>query len=156
MSEVMITGSFDPITLGHMDIIKRAAELFSSVAVVMFINPEKEYMFTLEQRFSMIKSSCEKISGVRVDYSEGMVVDYVKDHNIKAILRGVRNAQDYEYEKQMALFNKINGGVETIFLSAKEELEHCSSTLARRMIKNGEIPKGILPQEIIEMPNRPF
>ena len=70
MNEVMITGSFDPITLGHMDIIKRAAKMFDRIAVVMFINPEKKYMFTSEQRLSMIKASCEMLEGVRVDYSE--------------------------------------------------------------------------------------
>lgn len=156
MNEVMITGSFDPITLGHMDIIKRAAKMFDRIAVVMFINPEKKYMFTLEQRLSMIKASCEMLEGIRVDYSEGTVVDYARDHGIKTIVRGVRNSKDYEYERTMESYNKMHGGLETVFLFSNEDLKNCSSTVVRDIIENKGDLDSVLPCEIIQMKERPF
>ena len=156
MNEVLITGSFDPITLGHMDIIKRAAKIFDKVAVVMFINPDKNYMFTPEQRLSMIKASCEMLEGVRVDYSEGPVVDYALRHCIKTIVRGVRNLKDYEYEKTMESYNKMHGGLETVFLFSNEDLRNCSSTVVRNMIENKEDLSSVLPHEIMQMADRPF
>ena len=156
MNEVMITGSFDPITLGHMDIIRRSAEIFEGVAVVMFINPEKEYTFTLEERHEMMKAALKDIKGVRVDYSEGMVIDYAASHGIKTVVRGVRNSEDLEYEKRMAKFNKEKGGIETVLLIAEDTLAEISSTKAREMIKKGVPLEEIMPKEILEMAKRPF
>ena len=156
MNEVMITGSFDPITLGHMDIIRRASEVFEKVAVVMFINPKKEYTFTLNERYDMIKAACQGINGVRVDYSEGMVVDYAAAHGIKTVVRGVRNHEDLEYEIKMAEFNKEKGGIETVLFIAEESFSEISSTKAREMIKKGMPLEEILPRETLEMVQRPF
>ena len=147
MNEVMITGSFDPITLGHMDIIRRSAEIFEGVAVVMFINPE---------RHKMMKAALKDIKGVRVDYSEGMVIDYAASHGIKTVVRGVRNSEDLEYEKRMAKFNKEKGGIETVLLIAEDTLAEISSTKAREMIKKGVPLEEIMPKEILEMAKRPF
>lgn len=147
-NEVMITGSFDPVTLGHVDIIKRAAAIFEKVAVVMFINENKDYMFTKEQRLEMLKAACQGIFGVRVDASDGLVVDYAKSHGIKCVVRGIRNNEDLEYETKMAEYNKEKGGIETVFLVAEGELSLCSSTRVRQIaLQNGGI-NDLVPVEV--------
>ena len=147
-NEVMITGSFDPVTNGHIDIIKRTAAIFENTAVVMFINDAKAYMFTAEQRLEMLRAACRDIDGVRVDYSLGRVVDYALENGIKTVVRGIRNAADLDYEVKMALYNKENGGVETVFLPAKEELLECSSTMVRKAITEGSTPWNLVPYEV--------
>ena len=139
-----------------MDIIRRAANIFDNVAVVMFINPEKKYMFEKDDRLEMIKAACQGIKSVRVDESDGMVIDYAAKNGIKTVVRGVRNVIDYEYETKMAAFNKEKGGVETVFFMAEERLCDCSSTEVRRRIEKGETLEGIVPREVLEMANRPF
>ena len=146
MNEVMVTGSFDPVTVGHIDIIKRAAKVFGRVAVVMFINEAKEYMFSVNQRLEMLRAACESIDGVRVDNSYGRVVDYAAEHGIKTVVRGIRNGADLDYEMKMASYNKENGGIETLFFMADPELIECSSTLVRQMIREKKSLTGILPE----------
>lgn len=148
--KAMITGSFDPITEGHMDIIERAAKLFDAVYVVMFINVDKKYMFTEEERLGFIKKACADIHNVKVDFSRGMVVDYVKEHGISVIIRGIRGDEDIAYEKLMAEFNYQNSGVETLLLPAKPKYENFSSTLARTTLQNGETLDGLIPESIID------
>ena len=148
--KALITGSFDPITEGHMDIINRAAKLFDTVYVVMFINADKKYMFTEEERLGFIKKACADIPNVKVDFSRGMVVDYVKEQEISVIIRGIRGDEDISYEKLMAEFNYKNSGVETLFLPAKPRYENFSSTLARSILQNGEKLDGLLPESIID------
>ncbi len=148
--KAMITGSFDPITEGHMDIIERAAKLFDAVYVVMFINVDKKYMFTEEERLGFIKKACADIPNVKVDFSRGMVVDYVKEHGISVIIRGIRGDEDISYEKLMAEFNYQNSGVETLLLPAKPKYENFSSTLARTTLQNGEALDGLIPESIID------
>lgn len=151
MNEVMITGSFDPVTNGHVDIIKRAARIFGAVAVVMFINEAKEYMFTAEKRLEMLRAACEDMEGVRVDSSNGYVVEYAAQHGIKTVIRGIRNSADLEYEVKMAEYNREKGGIETLFLMADERLSECSSTLARKKIREKESLGEILPQKVLEI-----
>ena len=146
----MITGSFDPITEGHMDIIERAAKLFDTVYVVMFINVDKKYMFTEQERLCFIEKACADIPNVKVDFSKGMVIDYVKEHGISAIIRGIRGDEDIAYEKLMAEFNYKNSGVETLLLPAKPKYENFSSTLARSILQKGEKLDGLLPKSIID------
>ena len=144
--KAMITGSFDPVTEGHMDIIDRAASLFPQVYVVMFINPQKQYMFSKEERLEFLKQSCMGYKNVKVDFSCGMVVDYAKEKGISVIIRGIRGDEDIAYEKQMAEYNFCNGGVETLLLPAKPKYEGFSSTLARdTILKNGDLT-GLLPE----------
>ena len=91
---VILPGSYDPITLGHVDIIKRAAQLYGEVFVVAFINPEKEYMFTPDERVLMLGLATEDILGVKVGFSDGRVVDYMKAHGSEKIVQGYRNSKD--------------------------------------------------------------
>lgn len=148
----VVTGSFDPITIGHMDIIKRASSIFPSVYVVMFINEEKKYMFTEEQRLDFIKKACAPYKNVTVDFSRGMVVDYVRENNISVIIRGIRADGDVAYEKKMAEYNRTNSGVETLLLPANPCHESISSTLVRNAIinKNMDALSNLLPKEILQ------
>lgn len=148
---VLITGSFDPITVGHLDIIERASKMFDTVYVVMFVNKDKKYMFTEEQRLAFIKKACEHLPNVIADSSSGMVIDYAVEHDISAIIRGIRGGGDIFYERDMAAFNFGNSGVETLILTSKKEYEGCSSTLVRGILKAGGDPEGLLPECILEL-----
>ena len=148
--KVILPGSYDPITLGHLDLIRRAAEIYSEVYVVAFINPEKSYTFTEEERRRMLALATEDIKGVRVDFSSGRVVDDMKSHGIERIVKGYRNQKDLDYEKVQAEYNRIHGGFETELLEASSELEGISSTLAREAIKSGRSLDGILPKRVID------
>lgn len=146
--KVILPGSYDPVTLGHLDIIRRAAELYGEVYAVVFNNPEKSYTFTPEQRVKMLELATEGL-GIFVDYSDGLVVDYMKRHGIEKIVKGYRNEKDLAYEWEMAEWNRKRGGYETEFLPAGEEFSDISSTLAREKIKSGEDLSGILPKKVI-------
>lgn len=148
MNTVMITGSFDPVTLGHEDIIRRAAALFPSVRVVIFVNDEKPGLFPLEKRLSLLRAVCAKYPNVSVDFDRGMVVDYAAREGISLIVRAVRDEKDLPYELAMADYNRTHGGVETLLLCASPALGAISSTEVRRRIAAGEDPSELLPEEI--------
>ncbi len=147
--KVILPGSYDPITLGHLDVIRRAAEIYSEIYVVAFINPAKEYMFTSDERLKMLSLATEDIKGVKTDFSDGRVVDYMKTHGIDKILKGYRNEKDLEYEKAQAEYNLTNGGFDTEFIEASPDFESISSTLARELIKSGDSLNGVLPEKVI-------
>ncbi len=146
--KVILPGSYDPVTLGHLEIIKRAKELYGEVYAVVFNNPEKSYTFSPEERVKMLRLATEDM-GVFVDYSEGLVIDYMKEHGIEKIVKGYRNQKDLEYEREMAEWNKKNGGYETVLIPADDAFSDISSTLARERIKSGEDLSGILPEKVI-------
>ena len=150
MRRVMITGSFDPVTVGHEDIIRRASSLFDDVRVTVFINPEKPGMFSADTRVSFLKSVAQKYPNVSVDFDSGMVIDYVKRENIAMIVRAVRDEKDLAYEIKMADFNRENSGVETLLLTADPALSEISSTEVRRRITSGEAFFALVPAEIHE------
>ena len=147
--KVILPGSYDPVTIGHLDIIKRAAEKYSEVFAVIFVNPKKTYRFSAEDRVRMLSLATEDLSNVRVDYSEGFVIDYMSEHGIDKIVKGYRNSADLEYEKIQADYNYKHGGYETVLLPCSETLSGVSSTLAREILqKNGDASK-ILPEKVI-------
>ena len=148
--KVILPGSYDPITLGHMSLIEYAAEKYGEVFVVGFINPDKEYSFDKEARLKMLKLATEGTPGVVCDFSEGRVVDYMKAHGIEKIIKGYRNGTDLEYEKLQAEYNLLHGGYETELVPSKRELEKISSTEARRAIAEGKSLEGILSKKVIE------
>ena len=148
--KVILPGSYDPITLGHLEIIKAAADKYAEVFVVAFINPDKEYFFSEEERVEMLRLATSEIKNVTVDFFSGRVVDYMKEHGIEKIVKGYRNATDYAYEQIQAEYNLDNGGYETELIKCSENYEKISSTLARETIySRGELSK-ILPSLVVE------
>ena len=147
---VILPGSYDPVTVGHLDMIKRAAESFSEVYAVCFINPDKEYTFSIDDRVRMLILATEGLDNVIVSYSLGRVVDYMREHEIDLIVKGYRNGTDLEYERRQAEYNKLHGGYETLLWEASRDNVAVSSSLARDMLIRGEDPSSILPSGVIE------
>ncbi len=151
MKSVLFPGSFDPVTSGHIDLIARASQLFDRVYVVILKNRDKSEHFSLEARLTMLRLATARFSNVTVDASNGYTADYAKERGISAILRGIRNGADYTYEEKMASFNRARGGVDTVFLPAKESLSEVSSTEVRCRLLAGEDVSALVPSEIREL-----
>ena len=147
--KVILPGSYDPVTLGHLELIKRAAELYDEVYAVVFINPEKTYTFSLDDRVKMLMLATDELDNVLVSYSTGLVIDYMRDHGIEKIIKGYRNEADLEYERRQAEWNKKMGGFETELWLAEEKFSGISSTKAREMLARGEDLSQILPEKVI-------
>lgn len=144
-------GSFDPVTLGHVDIIQRAAAVFDKVIVLVSINPTKEPMFSPEERVEMIKTVTKDIPNVEVEASGGLLADFVKSHGATAIVKGLRAVSDFEYEFQMALANKkLCPEAETIFLVTRSENMYLSSSMVKQIAYFGGDISGFVPAEIKE------
>ena len=148
MKTVMLTGSFDPVTVGHEDVIRRAAAAFDRLRVTVFLNPEKPGMFSSEQRVGFLRAVTAKYPNVSVDFDSGMVVDYAKREGIALLLRSLRGVADLDYEMKMADFNFKHGDIETVFLPGDPTLSDISSSEVRRRILAGEDPSPLLPVEI--------
>lgn len=134
MRTAVCPGSFDPITLGHLDIIRRAATLFDRVIVLVVINPSKTPSFTPEERVEMIRKSVEGIPNVEVDSYCGLLIDYVREQGAVAIVKGLRAVSDFEYEFQMALTNKkMLPYAETVFLTTSSHNMYLSSSLVKQV-----------------------
>ena len=146
---VILPGSYDPVTLGHLDIIRRAHDKYGEVYAVVFINPEKEYEFSIEDRVAMLMLATEELEGCMVSYSTGRVVDYMREHGIERIVKGYRSEADLEYERPQAEYNMLHGGYSTEYMESLDEYKHISSTLARARIDKGESLEGILPERVI-------
>ncbi len=154
-SIALIPGSFDPITFGHIDIVKRAISDYDTVILAIMINPKKKYMFTMQQREQIAKAALSDFPNVKVITSEGMLWKLAFDLNACAIVKGYRNERDLEYEKEMARFNtEHNPNAQTVLLKASDELEFVSSTRVREKILNGESLTKLLPQAAIDEINK--
>lgn len=130
-------GSFDPITKGHEDIVRRAIPMYDEIIVALGTNSSKNYMFSTEQRFNWIKETFSDCPSVTVINYDGLTIDACKKHNAKFILRGLRNSNDYEYEKSIAMMNQaMASDIETVYLNTRPELAAISSTIIRDIIKN--------------------
>ena len=145
---VILPGSYDPVTNGHLDVIRRAAEQYDEVYVVIFVNPEKTYTFSLDDRMRMLMLATDEFDNVLVSYSNGMVVDYMREHDIEKIVKGYRNDIDLEYEKKQADFNLMYGGYETELVKCREGFETISSTEVRERIDNGEDISDLVPESV--------
>ncbi|MGB3453700.1 MAG: pantetheine-phosphate adenylyltransferase [Moheibacter sp.] len=143
-------GSFDPITLGHFDIVERAVPLFDKIIVAIGHNAEKKYMFTLEQRKNWLEESLRNFSNVEVDVYQGLTVDYCKSKNAQFILRGLRNPADFEFEKAIAHTNRAitNRGIETVFLLTSSGKSYISSSIVRDVMRNGGDYTLLVPAEV--------
>ena len=139
-------GSFDPVTYGHLDIIKRAAKIFDKVIVAVAHNNEKEPLFSVPERVELLKKATKGIKGIEVDDFHGLVVDYVRRKNARVVVRGLRMISDFEYEFQMALTNsKLTDDVETIFMMPSEAYSYLSSKLIKEIASLGANLKGFVP-----------
>ena len=146
MKIAVYPGSFDPVTKGHIDIIKRASALFDKLIVAVLYNSEKTALFSAEERKEMLRQSLSKIENVEVDSFSGLLVDYMKKVEAKAIVRGLRAVSDFEYEFQMALTNKeLYSEVDTVFLTASAQYMYLSSYIVREVASyDGDI-KSFVP-----------
>lgn len=152
MSTAICPGSFDPITLGHLNIIRRTAQIFDKVIVCIAINSSKASpMFSIEERADMVRRAVSRYSNVKVDTSCELLAEYAKQYEGAVIVKGLRAASDFDYEFQMNLINKkINPELETMFLTSSEKYTFLSSSIVREMAKYGADLTGFVPNEIIE------
>jgi pantetheine-phosphate adenylyltransferase len=148
MKRAIFPGSFDPITLGHYDIIKRAVKLFDEVIVAIGINAEKKYMFSLEERMQFISEAFKDESKVTVVSYEGLTVDFCKKNNVKFILRGLRNPADFEFEKAIAHTNRDLAPIETVFLLTTANTSYISSSIVRDVIRNHGDYTKLVPKSV--------
>ena len=145
-------GQFDPITNGHVDVIRRGVKLFDELVVGVGINPEKREMFSLDERVEIIQEVLSDLPNVRVEKFSGLTVDFVRHVNATAIFRGIRDASDLRYEFQLALANRAVGGVETVFIMTGDQHALTSSSLIRQIVAfGGDLRQlqGLLPEEVI-------
>ncbi|MBQ7411594.1 MAG: pantetheine-phosphate adenylyltransferase [Clostridia bacterium] len=156
--KAIITGSFDPITLGHIELIKKASTFFEKLYVVALLNVDKAYMFTLDEKKEIMELSLAGMKNVVVDSYNGLTADYMHQHGITKIVRGIRNENDRKYEQELAeAMKKFDEHFETIFIESEEKFSKISSTYARSLIENGQPLDGIVAEEaknrIIEIYN---
>ncbi|WP_102410652.1 pantetheine-phosphate adenylyltransferase [Beduinella massiliensis] len=151
MSIALYPGSFDPLTVGHLDIIERAARLYDTVVVAVLHNPSKQGAFPVEKRLEFIERACAHIPGVRVEQFYGLLVDYARQVGASVIIRGLRAVSDFEYEFQMAQMNgQLCPGVETLFMMTKPEHAYISSSGVREIATFGGDVSAFLPPCILK------
>ena len=151
MQTAICPGSFDPITLGHLDVIRRASKMFERVVVCVVANPGKHCAITLEERSEQVRRVTASIPNVEVDTWDGLLAEYAKRFDKAVVVKGIRAVSDYEYEFQMDLINKkINPSLETMFLTASEKYTFLSSSVAREMASYGADLTDFVPCEIID------
>lgn len=149
MKIAVFPGSFDPITVGHVDLVKRALPLFDKIVVAVGVNSIKKYLFPLDQRLEWLRQVFAEYPGVEVDFFENLTADYCKRIGARYLLRGLRNSSDFDYEKTISQLNHIIGdGIETVFLISQPEFSHISSTIVREIIVGGADATPFLPKEI--------
>jgi pantetheine-phosphate adenylyltransferase len=147
MKIAVFPGSFDPITVGHVDLVKRALPLFDKVIVAIGVNSTKKYLFPLEQRMEWLHQVFRDYEKVQVDQFQNLTAHYCRRIGARYLLRGLRNASDFDYEKTISQLNHIVGeGIETVFLIAQPEYTHISSTIVREIILGGADATPFLPK----------
>jgi len=149
MRRAVCPGSFDPVTNGHLDIIGRAARLFDEVTVGVLINPAKHGLFAVEERLEMLSHAVGAFDNVKVEAFEGLLVDFCRDHDIDAIVKGLRAVSDFDTELQMAQMNASLSGVETIFMPTRPEWSFLASSLVKEVARFGGDVSGLVPSEVL-------
>jgi len=151
MKIAIYPGSFDPITLGHLNIIRRAAVVFDKIIVCVMVNSEKDPMFNIEERVELVARVTKRLGNVEVDTSDLLLAEYAKKKGATIIIKGLRAMSDFEKEFQMAIINKkMYPGLETVFLTASEKYTYLSSTVVKEMARYGADLGEFAPREIID------
>ena len=144
-------GSFDPITIGHVDVVKRAAKVFDEIVVAIGVNTQKKYLFDLEERTNWIKKVFANETNVRVETYQGLTVNFCKEIGANYIIRGIRSSADFEYEKTIADANRqLDNTIETIFLTGEPKYTSVASTIVRDIIRNGGNASHFLPDMVYQ------
>ena len=149
MKKAVFPGSFDPITIGHLDIVKRGIKIFDEIIIAVGDNTDKKYLFSKEKREEFVERTFSDYDKVKIESYNGLTVDFCKKNNVEFMIRGLRNPADFEFEKSIALTNREMTGIETIFFLTSPENSFISSSIVRDLIRNkGDyklfIPKGII------------
>lgn len=155
-TKALYTGSFDPLTNGHFNIIERAAKLYDELTIGIIVNPSKKSMFSLDERVDMIREAVQSFENVKVDCFSGLLADYVNENGFNVVVRGLRAAMDFEYEIQMAHMNArlFNETVETVFLMTDPKYSFISSSMMKEVHSLGGSIDGLVPDEILKRMDR--
>lgn len=145
MSRAVCPGSFDPVTLGHLDVVERVSKLFDHVVVAVGNNPQKNSLFAPVERVAMLREACAGWPGVSVDLFDGLLVDYCRQHDVQAIAKGLRSVSDFENELQMAQMNRQLAGIDTVFVPTAPQWSYVSSSLVREVAVLGGDVMSFLP-----------
>ena len=147
----IVPGSFDPITYGHIDIIKRSSELFDEIIVAILVNPDKKYLFSLDERVEMIEETIKDIPNVRVDAFSGLLVSYAKKVGSSVIVRGLRAVSDFEYEMQLTfMYKALDEGIETFYMMANKQYSFISSSIVKGVSGFGADLSKFVPKNVEE------
>lgn len=145
----VVPGSFDPITNGHLDIIKRAADVFDIVYVAVLNNSAKHPLFSIEERLALIEEVTKEIPNIEIETSSGLLIDYAKSKNAKAIVRGLRAVSDFEYEMQITSMNRVlDENIETFFIMTKNQYSFLSSSIVKEVAKYGGNVRELVPEAV--------
>jgi pantetheine-phosphate adenylyltransferase len=150
VERAIFPGTFDPVTLGHLDIVRRGRGVFDRILIAVARQREKQGLFTVEERVAMIEEATSDLSGVEVESFEGMLVDFARSRNARAVIRGLRVISDFEYEFQMALMNRrLDDQIDTVFLMPSERYIYLNSTLVREIARLGGPIEGFVPEGVV-------
>ena len=149
MKKAVFPGSFDPITLGHVDLIYRGLEIFDEIVIAIGVNADKKQLFSLEDKIRQIENTFKEEPRVKVESYKGMTIDFCKSVNSKYILRGLRNSSDFNYEQSIAQTKSSLSSIDSVFLITSPQLAFISSTIVRDLIKNGGDYKSLVPESVM-------
>jgi pantetheine-phosphate adenylyltransferase len=150
MRVAVCPGSFDPVTMGHLDVFERASRMSDQVIVAVLVNKQKSSLFTLDERIEMLTEATAHLPNVSVDSFYGLLVDYCRDHNVNAIVKGLRAVSDFDYELQMAQMNYRLTQVETCFISTNPLYSYLSSSLVKEVATHGGNVSGLVPEVVLK------
>ena len=155
--KAIVTGSFDPMTVAHIELVDKACRMFETVYVVALVNADKKHMFTLDERKKFISLSLNDKKNVVIDAYDGLTADYMHSKGITKIIRGIRNENDFEYEEKLSkIMKEYDDDFETVFLEVDEKYSHISSTLVRDLLLKNETVKGLVSENSIDEIERAF
>jgi pantetheine-phosphate adenylyltransferase len=157
MRKAVYPGTFDPVTYGHLDVIKRGSKIFDELVVAVGHNPLKDPLFTINERMDMISKNTRKISNIKVDCFKGMLIDYMKEMQTNVILRGIRTVSDFEYEFQRALTNRVlKTDIETVFIMTSQEYSFLNSNLIKEAVSLGGDISKFVPSDVEKLLQQKF